>query len=494
MSSGSIALPTIYVGAPPPPANDLPGSGSASDAANGQRFTQIQQDLNRALTANRPSPQQVVQGLNDTMSAQADARAAQQQSQFEANMTAAAKQRAASPPPAPAAPVAGMPSLAPPPPEADRTAASAFPDAAAAGLAVAAPAAAGAGEGGLAAALPSAGQVLGAVGDVVGGLVLRGGVLAGAVLGLGTGNIPSDTEETAMRAETEARLRATGAMPGPEAATPAPSPQVPPVGEAVPSLQGGFGPVPSFVVASPAFDAPGAPATTLPYEASLPPATLTPPAALAPATDGGAGALPGFTPGPLMPGLEGLTPHQPGGYGLVPGFVAAPPQGVTLPGVTLAPSMAPLPGFAPADPGQIGPQSFANGAVTREQALAEVRADAARDGIEIMTDADPEVKRYMDDAARREGIDPDALHALTLGDMIFVREARQDDVRVLREELIHTAQQRGMEIGVDTDPRTSSELDAREELLKNAERWALTPEEINEIQQEIIDINSRGKY
>ncbi|KMO27453.1 hypothetical protein [Methylobacterium aquaticum] len=156
--------------------------------------------------------------------------------------------------------------------------------------------------------------------------------------------------------------------------------------------------------------------------------------------------------------------------------------------------MPPLPGFMPVDPGQIGPQSFANGAVTREQALAEVRADAARDGIEIMTDADPEVKRYMDDAARREGIDPDALHALTLGDMIFVREARQDDVRVLREELIHTAQQRGMEIGVDTDPRTSSELDAREELLKNAERWALTPEEINEIQQEIIEIKSRGKY
>lgn len=375
MSSGSIALPTIYVGAPPPPANDLPGSGSASDAANGQRFIQIQQDLNRALTASRPSPQQVVQGLNDTMSAQADARAAQQQSQFEANMTAAAEQRAASLPPPPAPPV--MPAPLPPEPPAPAPL-PAPAEAGAASVAAAVPAAAGAAAGELATSLlSSAGQALG----TLGGLALRGGTLAGAVLGLGTGNIPSEADEAAMRAETEARLRATGALPGPDAAPetpPAPAdPTAPPTGEAVPSLPGTFGPVPAFLAVPSPFDAPGLPSTTLPFAAPPPPATLTPPAAFAPVPEGGAGALPGFTPAPPMPGLDGLT--LPPAFGDLPGL-APPPAGIAVPGFAPAAPMPPLPGFTPVDP------ALGEPLVARADTPDTLRDAAVAAGAELLPD------------------------------------------------------------------------------------------------------------
>lgn len=96
--------------------------------------------------------------------------------------------------------------------------------------------------------------------------------------------------------------------------------------------------------------------------------------------------------------------------------------------------------------------------------------------IPILTEADPEVTRYMDDAARREGVAPDAMHGLTIGDLIFVRESKQNDVRVLREEFIHTEQQKGVAVGIGIDSRTSFEIDARKILLENAERWSLTPE------------------
>ena len=155
-----------------------------------------------------------------------------------------------------------------------------------------------------------------AAGRTVGGLLLRGGSLAGAYFGLGTGSIPSQTAETAMQ------LGGTAFDPTPLAEQP--GPLLPP------SLPGGF----------------ATPPTTAP-----PPLTLTPPGA-----DIAAKPLPGLTPAPPAPGLEGLTPIAPGGFGPLPGLVTAPPQGVTLPGLTPARETPPPPGFGAVDPGLIGPQ------------------------------------------------------------------------------------------------------------------------------------------
>ena len=130
---------------------------------------------------------------------------------------------------------------------------------------------------------------------------------------------------------------------------------------------------------------------------------------------------------------------------------------------------------------------------TREQALKDVYAEADKKGVKILTDADPEIKAYMDNAGARQGTE---VHAITLGDdTIVVREEYANNVRVLREELIHTQQQTsGFPIDSSGDLTTQMELDARRQLLDNKDSWALTDDEVKEVQSEISTILQRGRY
>ena len=130
---------------------------------------------------------------------------------------------------------------------------------------------------------------------------------------------------------------------------------------------------------------------------------------------------------------------------------------------------------------------------TREQALKDVYAEADKKGVKILTDADPEIKAYMDNAAARQGTE---VHAITLGDdTIVVREEYANNIRVLREELIHTQQQTsGFPIDSSGDLTTQMELDARRQLLDNKDSWALTDDEVKEVQSEISTILQRGRY
>ncbi len=131
----------------------------------------------------------------------------------------------------------------------------------------------------------------------------------------------------------------------------------------------------------------------------------------------------------------------------------------------------------------------------RAQALQDVYDEAERCGVQILTDADPEIKLYMDNAAKREGVPPEGMHAITLGDIILIRQQHAANVRVLREELIHTQQQReGFTVGPGRDTITAMELDARRQLLSNKDTWALTNEEVAEIEHEIATIQKRGRY
>jgi hypothetical protein len=141
------------------------------------------------------------------------------------------------------------------------------------------------------------------------------------------------------------------------------------------------------------------------------------------------------------------------------------------------------------------PQTPGGQRLTRAQALQDVHNEAERLGVKIITDADSEIKAYMDNAAKREGIAPEDMHAITLGDTIVIRQQYADNVRVLREELIHTQQQaEGFALVPGRDIITALELDARYQLLANKEKWALTGEEVSEIEWEIAKINERGRY
>ncbi len=133
---------------------------------------------------------------------------------------------------------------------------------------------------------------------------------------------------------------------------------------------------------------------------------------------------------------------------------------------------------------------------SRKQALLSAYGEAERRGIRIITDADPEIAAYMDHAAARQDISPENMHAITLGsDTIVIREQYADNVRVLREELIHTQQQiNGLLIGTGGDLITAMELEARYRLLQNKDIWALTDEEIDEIEREIAVITKKGRY
>ena len=126
--------------------------------------------------------------------------------------------------------------------------------------------------------------------------------------------------------------------------------------------------------------------------------------------------------------------------------------------------------------------------------LDDVLREIREAGAEIVTDRDPDVKAYLDDAARREGIAPEDMHASTLGDTIVVRDHLRDDVVTLREELEHVRQQREGRVSVGADgfdTRVDLEIEARERML---ERDDLTVAERAQIQGEIDTIRERGRY
>lgn len=128
---------------------------------------------------------------------------------------------------------------------------------------------------------------------------------------------------------------------------------------------------------------------------------------------------------------------------------------------------------------------------SREQALKDVQADIAALGVTVVSDADTEA--YLDYRAAQMGMKPEELFASTMGDTILIRASAVDDVRTLREELIHTQQQQpGMEISAESV--TAGEVEARQLLLENANRWGLTEAERTEIREDLVKIEQRGGY
>lgn len=78
-------------------------------------------------------------------------------------------------------------------------------------------------------------------------------------------------------------------------------------------------------------------------------------------------------------------------------------------------------------------------------------------------EADEQAQRLLDWAANVEGADPASFHAVTIGDSIFVRPEYLNNVRVLREELIHVFQQRG---GIGSDQLVKGEMEARLQMIR----------------------------
>jgi hypothetical protein len=129
--------------------------------------------------------------------------------------------------------------------------------------------------------------------------------------------------------------------------------------------------------------------------------------------------------------------------------------------------------------------------VTRREALHELLEEARKAGIHIHTDA--EAQRYLDHVAKLEGVAPDRMHAVALGEDIFVRAEHVDNVRVLREELIHCFQQKaGME--ATRAAVVAGEIEARLMMIRFRHRWALTNDEIREMIREVRIMRKTGKY
>ncbi|MGW2017676.1 hypothetical protein [Streptomyces sp. NPDC001927] len=92
-------------------------------------------------------------------------------------------------------------------------------------------------------------------------------------------------------------------------------------------------------------------------------------------------------------------------------------------------------------------------------------------------------------ASREEEDDPESYYAVTLGDTILVRDSHKFDTRTIGEEMIHSKQQ--------TEGRGDvfeCEIEAREGLLANPDKYALTEEEIGELKAEIATMKERGYY
>lgn len=127
--------------------------------------------------------------------------------------------------------------------------------------------------------------------------------------------------------------------------------------------------------------------------------------------------------------------------------------------------------------------------VPREKALKNLLKEAKNIGASIHSDE--EAVRYLDWRAKQMGVDPESIHAVTLGDDIFVRPQYAENVRVLREELVHVYQQRD---GADITKVVELEIDARLELIRNRNNWGITNNEVREMIQEIRQMRKTGRY
>jgi hypothetical protein len=124
----------------------------------------------------------------------------------------------------------------------------------------------------------------------------------------------------------------------------------------------------------------------------------------------------------------------------------------------------------------------------RKEALEELLREAETSNIDIRSDS--EAVEYLDWVARREGIPPENVHAVTLGNLIFVRPEHAINVRILREEMIHVIQQRG----AATAGLVEHEIEARLLMIRFRHKWAISVDEINEMIKEIRSMRNTGRY
>ncbi|MGN2638589.1 hypothetical protein ACTD5D_20905 [Nocardia takedensis] len=123
----------------------------------------------------------------------------------------------------------------------------------------------------------------------------------------------------------------------------------------------------------------------------------------------------------------------------------------------------------------------------KKKALVSLYEQSARAGIEIRHGQ--EAEEYLDWAARRNDASPETFLAVVLGDLIMVRESVRFDVRTLAEEVIQARHQSEGQTDI-----FQSEVDARRELIDQAERYALTAEEVADIEEELRIMIERGYY
>jgi hypothetical protein len=125
----------------------------------------------------------------------------------------------------------------------------------------------------------------------------------------------------------------------------------------------------------------------------------------------------------------------------------------------------------------------------REQALKELLEEARK--AEVIIQSDAEAERYLDLAAKRYGGKPSDYHAVTIGDLIFVRPQYAENVRVLREELIHVFQQRG---GMAVTDIVAQEIEARLMMIARRHHWSMTVDEVKEMIAEVRQMRKTGRY
>jgi uncharacterized Zn-binding protein involved in type VI secretion len=127
----------------------------------------------------------------------------------------------------------------------------------------------------------------------------------------------------------------------------------------------------------------------------------------------------------------------------------------------------------------------------RPKALADVMKEIRRKGITVR--ADDEAQQILDESARALGRDPaHVAGAARGGNEIFVRPDHLNNPRTLREELLHCEQFRKGEIGEGTE--IANEIAVREEMIRNADKWGITPEEVADMEDQIAAMEVFGKY
>ncbi len=116
-------------------------------------------------------------------------------------------------------------------------------------------------------------------------------------------------------------------------------------------------------------------------------------------------------------------------------------------------------------------------------------SNPTKDGVEIHSDE--EAQAYLNFAAKQRGLPAKSVHAVAIGDDILIRKAYAENVRVLREEWIHIQQQRR---GLASNRIVEAEIEAREIMIRNRRKWAITNEEVREMIREIRQMSERGRY